>query len=156
MTELEILRLQLDITKKYLVKMFEIAGRLHGGSKKALKVEQEYWRELDGIPAIGGEVTIDEPVLLTTQTVKKVKEPNTTSQPRGKGGPKDWVYVQKEGEKATMIPAGSLDKYKKLGWVEGSGKIWVTDGTVNRKITMDELKDFKKQGFVRGKTNRVA
>lgn len=155
MTELEILRLQLDITKKYLVKMFEIAGRLHGGSKKALKVEQEYWRELDGIPAIGGEVTVDEPVLLTTQTVKKVKEPNTTSQPRGKGGPEGWVWVQKEGCKPTMITEASLEKYKKAGWVEGSGKIWVNNGTTNRKITMDELEEFKRQGFVRGKINRA-
>ena len=153
MTELEILRRQLEITRKHYLKAIETIRHLHSGKKLAPLLETDYWRELENLPAIGGEVIIDNKPI--TQLVKKVKEPNTTSQPRGKGGPEGWVYVKKEGEKATMIPPGSLDKYKRMGWVEGSDKIWVTNGSENRRCTMDELEDYKRQGFTRGKCRKT-
>lgn len=151
MTNEEILRRQLEITRKHYLKAIETIRHLHSGKKLAPLLETDYWRELENLPAIGGEVIIDNKPI--TQLVKEVKtEPK---EPRGKGGPKGWVYVQKEGKKATMIPPGSLDKYKRMGWVEGSDKIWVTNGKENHKCTMDELEDYKRQGFTRGKCRKA-
>ena len=151
MTTEEILQRQLEITRKHYLKAIETIRHLHSGKKLAPLLETDYWRELENLPAIGGEVIIDNKPI--TQLVKEVKtEPR---EPRGKGGPEGWVWVQKEGCKPTMITEASLEKYKKNGWVEGSGKIWVNNGKVNRKITMDELEEFKRQGFVRGKINRT-
>lgn len=151
MTTEENLRRQLEITRKHYLKAIETIRHLHSGKKLAPLLETEYWRELENLPAIGGEVIIDNKPI--TQLVKEVKtEPR---EPRGKGGPEGWVWVQKEGSRPTMILETQLEKYKKMGWVEGSGKIWVTNGSENRKCTMDELEDYKRQGFTRGKCRKT-
>lgn len=118
MTEVEILKKELEITKKYFLKAVGIISHLHGGSKKAPKLENEYWRELDGLPAIGGEVLLDEPVLQKEEKVKTTRK----SSPRATNGHDGMVWMT-NGKMRTLVFPTQVKSFEKKGFALGRGKL---------------------------------
>lgn len=118
MTENELLREHLAITKKYFLKAITIISRLHGGSKKAPKLENEYWRELDGLPALGGEVVMDEPILQNEDRVKTTRK----SSPRATNGHDGMVWMT-NGEMRTLVFPTQVKSFERKGFVLGRGKL---------------------------------
>ena len=118
MTENELLREHLAITKKYFLKAIAIISRLHGGSKKAPKLENEYWRELDGLPALGGEVVMDEPILQNEDRVKTTRK----SSPRATNGHDGMVWMT-NGEMRTLVFPTQVKSFERKGFVLGRGKL---------------------------------
>ena len=118
MTENELLREHLAITKKYFLKAIATISRLHGGSKKAPKLENEYWRELDGLPALGGEVVMDEPILQNEDKVKTTRK----SSPRATNGHDGMVWMT-NGEMRTLVFPTQVKSFERKGFVLGRGKL---------------------------------
>lgn len=150
---LELTKKYLEITKKYLRTACDELGKIRGGIKLSMAIENAYWREIDNLPPL---VEVEEVTLTKclTQKVEVVKSKRPTrkksSEPKA-SGPADWVWVHKKGEKATMVPPSLFKKYIAEGWSEGSGKIWITNGTENKRIEPTDLKYWQKQGFEQGK-----
>lgn len=150
---LELTRKYLEVTKKYLRTACDELGKIRGGIKLSMAIENAYWREIDNLPPL---VSVEEVTLTKclTQKVEVVKSKRPTrkksSEPQA-SGPSGWVWVQKPGHKATMVTSAQLPKYLEDGWSEGSGKIWITNGTENKKIDPSELKKWQKKGFEQGK-----
>lgn len=159
MTEKDLNRKYLEITKKYLRTALDELGKIRGGIKLSMAIENAYWREIDDLPPLVAveEVTVDK---LLTQKVEVVKSKRPTkkseavSEQRGCSGPLGWRYVCKKGEKSRMVPKDQLKKYLNNGWVESSDLKWITNGKENKRIDSSELDYWEKQGWYLGKVRK--
>jgi hypothetical protein len=150
---LELTRKYLEVTKKYLRTACDELGKIRGGIKLAMAIENAYWREIDDLPPL---VEVEEVTLTKclTQKVEVVKSKRPTrkksSEPKA-SGPADWVWVHKKGEKATMVPNSLVSKYLAEGWSEGSGRMWITDEVDEQRIDPIEFKKWQKKGWREGR-----